>query len=178
MSTKSDIIFLAGLPASGKTTIRSELERRGIPSYYTGDFHPNITGEEAERYGDEHFDSDSGFICQVVEAAVDEYTDESLIVIEALRKPAEVSYVRSRAETAHVVAVVCDRAEREKRLKQRKKSIEFHKRRDQRELGNTSDSSFDIGHVIATSDYFIDNSHSFEYLYDQIEYILDDIRQV
>jgi len=61
-------------------------------------------------------------------------------------------------------------------LKQREKSIEFHKRRDQRELGNTSDSNFDIGHVIATSDYFIDNSHSFESLYNQMDYILDNIR--
>lgn len=171
-----NVIYLTGLPGVGKSAVVEAFRNHGVSTFYTGNVHPETSGEEKLRFGDENFEEEDGFVDYIVETALNEHEDEDLLVVDSLRSPSELAYVRERPEEAHLVAVVCEKAERRRRLAERDDDMDQIRRRERRELGVEADSDFDIGHLVAVADYYVDNSGTLDELHEQVNNLVTKVR--
>lgn len=110
-----------------------------------------------------------------METALHEHDGEDLVVIDSLRSPAELAYVRDRPEAASLVAVVCDKAERRQRIEGRDDTPATIGHREQRELSVETEATFDVGHLIAVADYYIDNSGTRDVLDEHVNTLITEI---
>lgn len=170
-----DILYLTGLPGAGKSTTIEAFEHHDVATFYTGDVHPETSGKDTLYFGDKHFDAEHEFIAYVVETAVREHNDTDLLVIDSLRSPTELAYVKERDETAHLVAIVCDKNERRSRLEKRNEAMDAIVQREARELRREPNTEFDVGYLIAVADFYINNSSTLDVLYKQINTLITEV---
>ena len=171
------IIYLTGLSGAGKSTAIDFFETKGITTFYTGDIIPSTIDELCKIDFGDGFGTSQGFIETAVQEAVKRSPSEELLVIDSLRSLDELEYVRGLDSKSYLVAIVCGNGERMRRLRVRDGDL-FYKveRRDRKDLGLEPDSRYNVGALVSQADYYINNSYTEEYTHQQLERMLEAIK--
>lgn len=176
----SIVIGIAGMPGSGKDTVKNIISRYGFPVIIMGD----EVRAEAKRRNIKPTPENLGRLMLQIRAeegpdAVAKRCmgkirdlDSSVIVINGIRSPSEVEFFRRNFESFKVIAIHASPKTRFKRLLERGRSDdpkdwETFVIRDRREL------SVGLGEVIAMADYMIVNEGTLEELEREVNRVIE-----
>lgn len=174
------VIGIAGMPGSGKDTVKNIISKYGFPIIVMGD----EVRAEAKRRNIEPTPENLGKLMLQIRAeeGLDAVAkrcmrkirdlDASVIVINGLRSPDEVEFFRREFESFKVIAIHASPKTRFKRLLKRGRSDdpkdwETFITRDRREL------SVGLGEVIAMADYMIVNEGTLERLEREVNKVIE-----
>ena len=177
--TRQTILYITGLSGAGKSRILELLKGYGIRCFYTGDIGRELLGPAAPKekiaYGD-FFRKEYEYIALVMEHVLRNKNLSPVIVLDSLRSEAEWTYVQSLPYESKLLAVVCSKSERWRRLKKRDGTTwrRVHTR-DSVELGRTLASRFNVQELLGVADYYVNTSATIDETKHQIEDILRDV---
>jgi dephospho-CoA kinase len=178
--TQKSVIGVAGMPGSGKATVKAVAESMGYPVVVMG----NEIREETRRRGLQLTPENIGKIMlQLREeegsAAVAkrcipriENTQSNFVFVDGIRSLREVEEFKKRFRNFTIIAVHSSPEKRFQRLCRRKRSDDpqgwnVFDQRDLREL------SVGLGNVIAVADYMIVNQGTYEEFKGQVRQVLE-----
>jgi len=178
--TQKSIIGVAGMPGSGKATVKATGENMGYPAVVMGD----EVREETRRRGLQQTPENIGKVMlQLREeegpAAVAkrcipkiENMQSNIVFVDGIRSLSEVDEFKKRFRNFTLIAVHSSPELRFQRLCKRKRSDDpqgwdVFNQRDLREL------SVGLGNVIAVADYLIVNQGTYEEFKAQVRQILE-----
>jgi dephospho-CoA kinase len=178
--TQKSVIGVAGMPGSGKATVKTMAESLGYPVIVMGD----EVREETRRIGLQLTPENiGGVMLQLREeegpAAVAkrcipkiEKTESNIVFVDGIRSLSEVEEFKKRFRNFTLIAVHSSPKMRFQRLCRRKRSDDpqgwdVFNQRDLREL------TVGLGNVIAVADYMIVNQGTYEEFKVQVRQVLE-----
>lgn len=163
------VIVLTGMPGSGKSTAAIEFSKLGIPIIGMGDavrkemrrrgieinnrsirlFSKRMTEEHGKKY----------VINLVKKELAEIFKTHNIVVLDGSRRMSEVMEIEKEGYMPIILGIVADKSLRFRRIVSRKNESDFSsydefKWREKLELG------YGIADVIASADYYVDNSKS------------------
>ncbi|EFD92543.1 MAG: hypothetical protein BJBARM5_0739 [Candidatus Parvarchaeum acidophilus ARMAN-5] len=181
------IIVLTGMPGSGKSTAAVEFLKLGIPVIGMGDavrkemrrkgieinnksirmFSKKMTSKHGKKY----------VINLVKNELLDIFKTHNIVVLDGARRMSEVEEVEKEGYKPIILGIITDKQLRFKRIVNRKNESDFSsynefKWREKLEL------SYGIADVIASADYYIDNSSSKSVFITSLKKFLSKVRSL
>jgi dephospho-CoA kinase len=173
------IICLTGLSGAGKTTVCRAAASYGVPVFYTADIARRVLSERTPKdkleYG-ANFARPGGLIAATVDCAIQSCPLEDVVVLDSVRSPNEWRWLQRLHCSVRLVAVVCSHRDRLRRLQCRDNTdLAAIQQRDDKELGQTPGTRFNVGQLICRADYYIDTSDGADAVEAQLGEILGDL---
>jgi len=177
MKSSGKLLCLAGLSGTGKSTIADYCRQNDVAYFYTADIIPAVIPDEKRIHFGDKFRQADGYIKQAMEKAMQVHGERPLLVVDSVRSPTEWDYVRGLGRDSFLMALVCDRDVRMKRLQRRDGfDPEKVKRRDMKDLGLIAGSRFNIGALMPVADFYLDNSGLLSATYLKLDVIFREVR--